>query len=376
MRVAYSKWIPGTSSTAEDRVKRLTDLFKELLLRTSGDVRESLEWMRQLSERYDLLGPDMTIDMFIDELKRQGLIEEDPNALLKPTNKAVASIRRDALLEMFRSLRKAPSGSHDTPFTGSGVERTSNTKSYTFGDQSTNIDLTQTLQNAFKRSLREGGVVDENLDLREEDLEIYETEHVTSCATVLMIDISHSMILYGEDRITPAKKVGLALSELIMTKFPKDQLYVITFGDEAQLITVSELPFLEVGPFHTNTKDGLRLARQLLRRSGNVNKQIFMVTDGKPSAMFDEYGRLYKNSFGLDPKIVNKTLDEAVACRREKIAISTFMIARDPYLVGFVEELTKANKGRAYYSGLNELGQFVFVDYVRNRRKMYRGDRL
>lgn len=353
-------------------MKQLFELFNQLLLQTSGDVQESLQWMQYLDEQYRVFGPNMTLDMFIDELKKRGLIEEDENSLLKPTNKAVANIRRDALLELFRSLRKAPSGAHDTPFTGSGVERTSNTKNYNFGDQANNINFTQTFQNAYKRALREGADI-EGLDLHEEDIEIYETEHLTSCATVLMIDVSHSMILYGEDRITPAKKVGLALSELIMTKFPKDQLYVITFGDEAELITVSELPFLEVGPYHTNTRDGLRLARQLLRKSGNVNKQIFMVTDGKPSAMFDEYGRLYKNSFGLDPKIVNKTLDEAVACRREKITISTFMIARDNYLVNFVEELTRANKGRAYYSGLNDLGQFVFVDYVRNRKKTYRG---
>ena len=197
-------------------------------------------------------------------------------------------------------------------------------------------------------------------------------EHQTTCATVLMIDISHSMILYGEDRITPAKQVALALSELIMTRFPKDYIALITFGDDAQLVSINELPFLTVGPYHTNTRAGLQLARDLLRRrGGNVNKQIFMVTDGKPSAIFEPSGRLYKNSFGLDPKIVNKTLDEAVACRRERIPITTFMVARDPYLVNFVEELTKANHGWAYYSSLNNLGGFVFVDYIRNRRKKF-----
>ena len=392
--------------------KQLLGLFSQLLLTTSGDVDETLEWMRYLNEQYNIFGPDMTLDMFVDQLKELGLVEEDENALLKPTNKAIQNIRRDALLEMFRSLRKSPNGSHDTPHTGQGIERTQNTKNYTFGDTASNIDFTQTFLNAQKRTLRDstnspsyeaernrrglggGPGNDENsvnptapppsplllpeegeLILQEEDIEIYETEHLTSCATVLMIDISHSMILYGEDRITPAKKVALALSELIKTKFPKDQLYVVTFGNEAKLITVSELPFLEVGPFHTNTRAGLRLARQLLKRSGNVNKQVFMVTDGKPSAMFEDNGRLYKNSFGLDPKIVNKTLDEALACRREKITISTFMVARDPYLIDFVEEMTKSNKGRAYYSGLNDLGQFVFVDYVRNRKKKYPGMR-
>jgi Ca-activated chloride channel family protein len=382
MRIEYSKWKPGESETAEDRLRQLIDLFSQILLQTSGDVSETLEWMRYLDEQYRIFGPDMTLDMFVDRLKEEGLIEEDENALLKPTNKAIQNIRRDALLEMFRSLRKSPNGAHDTPHTGSGIERTQNTKNYTFGDTASNIDFTQTFQNAQKRALRDGVLNEDgddaainSFDLHEDDIEIYETEHLTSCATVLMIDISHSMILYGEDRITPAKKVALALSELIKTKFPKDQLYVVTFGDDAKLITVSELPFLEVGPFHTNTRAGLRLARQLLKRSGNVNKQIFMVTDGKPSAMFDEAGRLYKNSFGLDPKIVNKTLDEALACRREKITISTFMVARDPYLINFVEDLTKSNKGRAYYSGLNDLGQFVFVDYVRNRKKKYPGMR-
>ena len=246
-----------------------------------------------------------------------------------------------------------------------GVERMSETKKWTPGNTPTNIDLTTTLTNAFIR----GGI--EDFTLKEEDLEVYETEHITSCATVLMLDISHSMILYGEDRITPAKQVALALSELIMQKYPKDFLALVVFGDDAKLVSIAELPFLSVGPFHTNTRAGLQLARNLLRRCRTVNKQIFMITDGKPSAIYDESGRLYKNSFGLDPRIVNKTLDEAVACRREQITISTFMVARDPYLINFVDELTKANKGRAYYSRLQNLGEFIFVDYIRNRRKRF-----
>ncbi len=375
MNTTYSQWIEGKSKREEDKLQELINLFQELLLRTSGDANEALQWMRYLDEQYNILGPDMTFDMFLDELKKQGLIETDENSLIKPTNKAIGNIKRSALLEIFRGLKKSPGGMHDTPHSGAGVERTSNTKSYSFGDQSTNIDFTRTLQNALRRSLREGTLNEESmldhLSMNEDDIEIYETEHATNCATALLIDISHSMILYGEDRITPAKKVAMALAELIRTKFPKDHLYVITFGDEAELISDAELPFLEVGPYHTNTCDGLRLARRMLRRNGNANKQIFMVTDGKPSAIFDDNGRLYKNSFGLDPKIINKTLDEAVALRREKIPITTFMIAQDPYLVNFVEDLTKTNHGRAYYSGLNDLGQFVLVDYVRNRRKRY-----
>jgi Ca-activated chloride channel family protein len=375
MQTTYSRWIEGKSQRGEDRLKELINLFHELLLKASGDANEALQWMQYLNEQYGIFGPDMTYDMFLDELKRQGIIETDEDSLIKPTNKAIGNIKRSALLEIFRGMKKSPGGMHDTPHSGSGVERTSNTKNYSFGDQSTNIDFTRTLQNALRRSLREESLnsdaILDNLAMNEEDIEIYETEHSTSCATALLIDISHSMILYGEDRITPAKKVAMALTELIRSKFPKDNLFVITFGDEATLISDAELPFLEVGPYHTNTRDGLRLARRMLRRSGNTNKQIFMVTDGKPSAMFEEDGRLYKNSWGLDPKIINKTLDEAVALRREKIPISTFMIAQDPYLIEFVEEMTKANHGRAFYSGLNDLGQFVLVDYVRNRRRKW-----
>jgi uncharacterized protein with von Willebrand factor type A (vWA) domain len=375
MQVEYSRWIPGKSQTAEDKLKELIDLFHELLLRTSGDVNEVLNWIRYLGEQYNIFGPDMTFDMFIDELKRLGLVETDENSLLKPTNKAIGNIKRNALLEIFRGLKKSPGGMHDTPHSGAGVERTSDTKHYKFGDQSSNIDFSRTLQNAMRRSLKDAENISddifENMKMSEEDIEVYETEHATSCATALLIDISHSMVLYGEDRITPAKKVAIALAELIKQKFPRDQLYVITFGDEAKLISETELPFLDVGPYHTNTRDGLRLAQRMLRRSGNINKQIFMVTDGKPSAMFEENGVLYKNSFGLDPKIINKTLDEALALRREKIPISTFMIAQDPYLIDFVEEMTKINHGRAYYSGLGDLGQFVLVDYVRNRRKKW-----
>ncbi len=344
----------------------MVSLFSYLVVQTSGDVQEAMEWLKQLAEEYGLLDEDMTMEDIINKLREMGIIEEVKSGL-QLTTRGIQRIRQDALKEIFTSLKKAPTGAHETPYTGSGVDRLSETRKFTFGDQPTNIDLTSTLSNAFRRD----GIDD--FTLKEEDLEVYETEHQTTCATVLMLDISHSMILYGEDRITPAKQVALALSELIMTRFPKDYLALVVFGDDAQLVSINELPFLTVGPYHTNTKAGLQLARDLLRRRGGANKQIFMVTDGKPSAIFESSGKLYKNSFGLDPKIVNKTLDEAVACRREKIPITTFMVARDPYLVNFVEELTKANHGRAYYSSLNNLGEFVFVDYIRNRKKKFSG---
>ena len=185
---------------------------------------------------------------------------------------------------------------------------------------------------------------------------------------MVMIDISHSMVLYGEDRITPAKKVALALTELILTKYPKDSIDVLLFGDDAVEVPISEIPYVKVGPYHTNTKAGLELAQQILRRRKHNNKQIFMITDGKPSALF-ENGRLYTNSFGLDMKIVNRTLEEADRCRRVGIPITTFMLATDPMLVNFVEQLSKINRGRAFYSSPDRLGEYILADYIRNRRK-------
>ncbi len=363
MKFLYSQWTPE-SQTDEQRLEQLMSLFSQLLMQTSGDVEEAIEWLRQLAREYGIFDENLSLEDLIEKMKELGIIEEI-DSVPTLTTKGIQKIRQDALKEIFTSLKKNPLGTHETPHTGQGVDRLSDTKKWNFGDMPTNIDLTSTMTNAFKRD----GI--ENFSLTEDDLEVYETENLSSCATVLMLDVSHSMILYGEDRITPAKQVGLALSELIMTKYPKDYLALVTFGDDAKLVSINELPFLNVGPYHTNTRAGLQLARQLLRKCGNANKQIFMITDGKPSAMFDDAGRLYKNPYGLDPKIINKTLDEAVACRREKIIISTFMVARDPALIDFIEELTKANQGRAYYSSLNNLGQFIFVDYIRNRRKKF-----
>ncbi len=361
MRYRYSRWTPE-SQTDEERLQSLMSLFSYLIVKTSGDVDEALEWLRQLAKQHGIFDEHLTLEELIEKLKELGIIEE-VNGINTLTTKGVQKIRQDALRHIFSSLKKAPGGNHEMPDSGSGVDRLSETRKFSFGDMPTNINLTATLTNAF---IRDGL---DDFALTEDDLEVYETEHLTSCATILLLDISHSMILYGEDRITPAKQVALALAEMIRIKFPRDYIALVVFGDEAKLLGINEIPFLQVGPYHTNTRAGLQLARSLLRRCGNANKQIFMVTDGKPSAIFDDAGRLYKNSFGLDPRIVNKTLDEAVQCRREKITVSTFMVAQDPYLIDFVEEFTKANQGRAYYSNLNNLGEFIFVDYIRNRRK-------
>jgi uncharacterized protein with von Willebrand factor type A (vWA) domain len=198
-----------------------------------------------------------------------------------------------------------------------------------------------------------------------------ETEHKSQTSTVLMIDISHSMILYGEDRITPAKKVAMALAELITTKYPKDTLEIIVFGNDAWQVEIKDLPYLQVGPYHTNTVAGLELALDLLRRKKNPNKQIFMITDGKPTCL-KEGDHYYQNSFGLDKKIINKTLNMAAACRRLKIPVTTFMIAKDPYLQSFVEEFTQINNGKAFYTSLKGLGNYIFEDYTKNRKRKTR----
>ena len=361
MEIVYSKWLPD-SKTDESRLEDLLSIFSSILVQTNGDIDEALDWLEQMGIEYQLFDKDLTFGDFVDELKRQGYIAEKEGMQIL-TSKGSRKIRSDMLRKIFSGLKPDTSGFHESNKSGRGVDKLGELKKFEFGDQISNIDLTSTLKNAFLKS------DPNNYKLGEEDIDVYETEHISSCSTVLMIDISHSMILYGEDRITPAKEVALALSELILTKFPKDKLSIVIFGDDAHEITVRDLPFLTVGPFHTNTKAGLRLARQILRKNGNVNKQIFMITDGKPSALFTEDGRIYKNSFGLDPKIVNKTLDEAVACRKDKIKITTFMIAQDYYLVRFIEDFTKANNGKAYYSDLDNLGQNIFVDYLKNRRK-------
>jgi uncharacterized protein with von Willebrand factor type A (vWA) domain len=206
----------------------------------------------------------------------------------------------------------------------------------------------------------------EEFSMTNEDLEMHETYLQSQMSTVLMIDISHSMILYGEDRITPAKKVAMALSELIMTKYPKDTLDILVFGDDAWQIEVKDLPYLQVGPFHTNTVAGLELAMDLLRKRRNPNKQIFMITDGKPTCI-KQGKKYYKNSWGLDRKILTRTLNLAQRCRKLDIPITTFMIAQDPFLMQFVDEFTRANNGKAFYSNLQGLGEFIFQDYKRNK---------
>ena len=300
-------------------------------------------------------------------MKDKGYIKEEDegNGQFRLTSKAEQTIRRRSLEEIFSKLRKSGPGNHRTPYPGIGEEPTSDHREFQFGDTLDQIAMTDSIRNAQINH----GLGD--FHLTERDLEIEEREFKTHTATVLMIDISHSMILYGEDRITPAKKVAMALAELITTKYPKDSLDLLVFGTDAKPINIKDLPYLQVGPYYTNTVAGLELAMDILRRRKTRNKQIFMITDGKPTCL-KEGLKYYKNPYGLDRKIINRTLNLAAQCRRIHIPITTFMIARDPYLQQFVREFTQVNQGRAYYSSLQSLGEFLFEDYIKNRRKRVR----
>ncbi|NNC95981.1 MAG: hypothetical protein HKN92_10490 [Chitinophagales bacterium] len=360
----FSKFI--AESQFSSPFERLLDIFLQLLTYTSGDIAEALEWMNELDKGYKLTNDDYGMGDFIEDLKEQGYIQEnDGSGDLEITKKSEQSIRKKSLDEIFGKLKKGKRGTHKTKFSGQGSEQTSETRAFEFGDPPDSISMTDSLRNAQINH----GIGD--FKITEQDLEVRETEYQTRASTVLMIDISHSMILYGEDRITPAKKVAMALAELITTKYPKDTLDVIVFGNDAWQIEVRDLPYLKVGPYHTNTVAGLNLAMDILRRRKNPNKQIFMITDGKPTCL-KENGKYYKNSFGLDRKIMNKTFNLARQCRKLKIPITTFMIAKDPYLQNFVYEFTEINQGKAFYSSLKGLGEYVFQDFEKNRRKNLR----
>jgi uncharacterized protein with von Willebrand factor type A (vWA) domain len=347
----------------ERLLQRLKALFEHLLLQANGDVDEALKWLSRIAERYGLFGKRLDADRFKKWLEGQNLVRPAPRGGLELTKKGERGLRAGSFEALFANLKRDAAGEHRTPHAGHGLERLPETRAYEFGDPLALLATTETLSNAVRR----GGIDD--LSVTEEDLEVYETEHDSSCATVLLIDVSHSMILYGEDRITPAKKVALALTELITTRYPKDALSVVLFGDDAWEVPLEELPYCGVGPFHTNTRAGLLLARELLKKKRQANRQIFMLTDGKPSALTERDGTIYKNPFGLDPRVVNKTLEEADQCRRVGIPITTFMLTEDPLLVDFVDELTRTNRGRAYFASPDKVGDAVFVDYMRNRRR-------
>lgn len=363
--------------------EKLFEIFQELITHTSGDVEEALDWLRELDKEYELTDDDYTIDDFIEDLKAKGFIreefdtdgearegdgdEEGGQGSLSITAKLERMLRQRALEQIFGKLKRSGAGNHKTGKSGRGDEHTGEFREYRFGDALEHISMTESLKNA---QINHGL---DNFSLSEEDLVVEDTQYKAQMSTVLMIDISHSMILYGEDRITPAKKVAMALAELITTRYPKDTLDILVFGNDAWPIPIKDLPYLKVGPYHTNTVAGLQLAMDMLRRKRNTNKQIFMITDGKPSCLRLPNGDYYKNSVGLDDYIVEKCYAMAQQARKLHIPITTFMIAEDPYLMQFVREFTKANKGKAFYTGLKGLGEMIFEDYEQNRRKRIKG---
>ena len=358
----FSKYIPPPDSEKSD-FERLLKIFMQLILITAGNVSEALQWLTEVDKQYKLTTDQYGMGDFIEDLKKNGYItDEGPTGEFKLKAKGEQNLRQSALEEIFGKLKKTKGGDHKTHHSGRGDEPTTDRRDYEFGDTLEQISMTDSLRNA---QINHGL---EDFFMTENDLEVIESEFKTQTSTVLMIDISHSMILYGEDRITPAKKVAMALAELITKKYPKDTLDILVFGDDAWQIEIKDLPYLQVGPYHTNTVAGLELAMDILRRRKNSNKQIFMITDGKPTCIKQGI-KYYKNSFGLDHKILNKTLDLATQLRKIKVPVTTFMIATDPYLKAFVRQFTQANNGQAYYSSLEGLGNLVFEDFKKNRTK-------
>jgi len=346
---------------------KLFAIFKELIVHTSGDFDEAIDWLRELDKEYELTDEHYTIDDFIEDLKKRGYIRdetrEDGSSGLGITAKTERAIRQQALDTIFGDLKKSGAGNHKTKQSGAGDEHTGEFRDYHFGDSLEKISLTESLKNAqINHGIGE-------FELHESDLIVEDSQFKSQMSTVLMIDISHSMILYGEDRITPAKKVAMALAELITTRYPKDTLDILVFGNDAWTISIQDLPYLKVGPYHTNTVAGLQLAMDILRRKRNTNKQIFMITDGKPSCVKEKDGTYYMNSNGLDEYIVEKCYTQAQQARKLHIPITTFMIARDSYLQKFVNAFTEANQGKAFYTGLKGLGEMIFEDYENNRKK-------
>ena len=355
-------------------------LTPEMIQELRGEGDGDADVRRQLAELLDDLIQKMVDEGYINleggqatlpgmtyDVTGQGKIDEAREAAqsvqFNLTEKGMDFLGYRALKNLMGALGRSNFGSHDTPELATGVAADSVSRPYEFGD-TLNLDIPATLKNAIER---EGLRVPLRLDYS--DLMVHQTEYRSSCATILMLDISHSMVLYGEDRFTPAKRVALALTHLIRTQFPGDSLRVVTFGDRAEEIPLSRLSQAKVGPFHTNTAEGLEVSRRLLRAQKKDMQQIIMITDGKPSAMTLPGGRVYTNSGGLDPQILKATYREVAACRKAGILINTFMLARDPYLVQFVKKVSEIARGKAYFTSTLTLGQYIMMDFLKGKRR-------
>jgi Ca-activated chloride channel family protein len=357
-------------------------LTPEMLRELRGESQGDAEVRKQIAELLDQLVQKLVEEGYLNltqppqmpgshtEMPRPGTVDEGRQAAQQVefnlTQKGVDFLGYRTLRHLLSAVGHASYGAHDTARLATGIETSAAARPYEFGD-TLNLDIAATLKNALAR---QGPRVP--LDLDYPDLMVHQSEYRSSCATVLLLDISHSMILYGEDRFTPAKKVALALSHLIRTQYPGDSLRVVTFGDRAQEIPLGELAQARVGPYHTNTAEGLKLARRLLLAQKKDMRQIVMITDGKPSAITLPDGRVYKNPAGLDPRVIRETLREVAACRKSGILINTFMLARDPALVHFVATVCQMARGKAYFTNTMTLGEYVMRDFLRRRSRRVR----
>ena len=365
-------------NAAEQSLDDLRNAIAEALMNSDAldeKLREQIESMS--AEQFEQL-----IDQLIDRMQQEDYItidqphdpsrsstaggqvgESQAQARFEITDKGLDFLGFRALRDLLGSLGKSSFGRHDTRDTATGIEASGASKTYEFGD-TLNLDITATLSNAIQR---EGLHLPLNIEYN--DLQVHQCEYQSSCATVLMLDCSHSMILYGEDRFTPAKKVAMALSHLIRTQYPGDSLSLVLFHDSAEEVPLSQLARVQVGPYYTNTREGLRMAQRILQRQRKDMKQVIMITDGKPSALTLEDGRIYKNAFGLDPMVVSETLQEVSKCKRSGILINTFMLASDYGLVQFVQKVTEMCRGKAYFTTPYTLGQYLLMDYMSRKTK-------
>ena len=336
---------------------------------------EKAEQIRQKLESMSEQEFDQLLEQLVQKLEQEGYItreprdgqggagDQDSKIDIKITDKSVDFLGFKTLKDLLGSLGRSSFGAHDTRDLSTGVEASGASKPYEFGDV-LNLDVNQTLFSAMRR---EGVTLPLNLEY--EDLAVHQSEYQSSCATVVMLDCSHSMILYGEDRFTPAKKVAMALAHLIKTQYPGDSLRCVLFHDTAEELRIEDLARVQVGPYYTNTRDGLILAQRLLNQEKKDMKQIVMITDGKPSALTLEDGRIYKNAFGLDPLVISKTLEEVNRCKRQGILINTFMLASDYGLVNFVQKVTQLCRGKAYFTTPYTLGQYLLMDYMNRKTR-------
>jgi Ca-activated chloride channel homolog len=329
----------------------------------NGEMEELIEKLIERMQQEDYISIDQPHDPSSQSSVGGQVRDAQQQARFEITDKSLDFLGFKALRDLLGSLGKSSFGRHDTRDMATGIEASGASRQYEFGD-TLNLDITATLSSAIQR---EGLELPLNIEYR--DLQVHQCEYQSSCATVLMLDCSHSMILYGEDRFTPAKKVAMALSHLIRTQYPGDSLSLVLFHDSAEEVPLSQLARVKVGPYYTNTREGLRMAQRLLQRQRKDMKQIVMITDGKPSALTLEDGRIYKNAFGLDPLVVSQTLEEVSKCKRAGVLINTFMLASDYGLVQFVQKVTEMCRGKAYFTTPYTLGQYLLMDYMSRKTK-------